>query len=187
MQDNVNNKICLSSGEGDNSTHWTSREVCWWSRDNKRCHEGLGVENTLNYYRTQVFGHQPRDRESFDPWPVLRSLQEGEKIVVLDSKKDLPNNWRYFDLNSFFNDNQNRILDPMKNDDHCVACLVDQAGCCKQHSQQTARHSGPQPQDSQAERLQLFPCVFPANDKFPFCSWYGHVHGLCFLFMCIYI
>ena len=85
------------------------------------------VEDTLNYYRTQVFGHQPRDRESFDPGPVLRSLQGGEKIVVSDSKKDLPNNWRYFDLNSFFNDNQNKGSEECWNEEVKVGVAMCQS------------------------------------------------------------
>ena len=40
----------------------------------------------------------PKSRDEFDPTPLLAKLEGGKKILVMDSKKDLPVNWRRIDL-----------------------------------------------------------------------------------------
>ena len=56
------------------------------------------VENTLTYYRTQILGKVPKDRDSYDPAPILSAIPGGDKVMVLDSNHDLPEDWKDLDF-----------------------------------------------------------------------------------------
>lgn len=56
------------------------------------------VDNTLNSYRNKILGNVPKHRDEFDPDTLLSRMDGGEKILVMDSQKDLPDNWRHLDL-----------------------------------------------------------------------------------------
>ena len=59
------------------------------------------VENTLTYYRTQILGKVPTDRNSYDPAPILSAIPGGDKVIVLDSN-DLPEDWKKEDFGDLF-------------------------------------------------------------------------------------
>ena len=48
------------------------------------------VENTLTYFRTQILGKVPTDRDSYDPAPILTAIPGGDRVMVLD----LSENWK---------------------------------------------------------------------------------------------
>ena len=54
----------------------------------------LRVENTLFYTRNKVLGPTNSNRDDFDPSHVLSQVSEGQNVIVFDSNKDLPNDWR---------------------------------------------------------------------------------------------
>ena len=56
------------------------------------------VDNTLTLHRNKLLGNVPKSRDEFDPSSLLSKMAGGDKILVLDSKKDLPANWRDIDL-----------------------------------------------------------------------------------------
>ena len=56
------------------------------------------VDNTLTLYRNKILGNVPTHRNEFDPESLLTRMEGGEKILVMDSLKDLPANWRTIDL-----------------------------------------------------------------------------------------
>ena len=69
------------------------------------------VENTLTYFRTQILGKVPTNRDSYDPAPILSAIPGGDKVMVLDSN-DLPEDWKdedFRDLLSQANHDEVRI------------------------------------------------------------------------------
>ena len=56
------------------------------------------VDNTLTSYRNKILGNIPKDRNEFNPDTLLNKMEGGQKIVVMDSMKDLPDNWRDIDV-----------------------------------------------------------------------------------------
>ena len=48
----------------------------------------------LRLVRNRLLGNVPKGRDDFAPETLLNKIKGGEKILVLDSNKDLPNNWR---------------------------------------------------------------------------------------------
>ena len=56
------------------------------------------VDNTLTSYRNKILGNVPKTRDEFDPASLLNKMEGGDKILVLDSHKDLPKDWRNIDL-----------------------------------------------------------------------------------------
>ena len=56
------------------------------------------VDNTLNTHRTKILGNIPKHRDEFQPETLLRRMDGGENIVVMDSLKDLPPRWRLMDV-----------------------------------------------------------------------------------------
>ena len=56
------------------------------------------MESTLNLHKSRLLGSLPKERDDFDPLPLLTRMEGGEKILVLDSKKDLPSDWRSRDM-----------------------------------------------------------------------------------------
>ena len=58
------------------------------------------VESTLNQFRTKLLGSLPATRDDFDPMILLGRMEGGEKIITMDSLKDLPQDWHKEDLRS---------------------------------------------------------------------------------------
>ena len=56
------------------------------------------IESTLNQFRTKLLGSLPATREDFDPSILLGKVEGGEKIITLDSMKDLKEDWHKEDL-----------------------------------------------------------------------------------------
>jgi hypothetical protein len=56
------------------------------------------VDNTLHNFRNKLLGNVPKHRDEFNPETLLSRMEGGEKILVMDSLKDLPQNWRNLDL-----------------------------------------------------------------------------------------
>ena len=52
------------------------------------------IEQKLRRVRESVLGKVPTNRDVFDPAPILEKLEGGSKVIVIDSNKDLPTNWR---------------------------------------------------------------------------------------------
>ena len=60
------------------------------------------MESTLNLHKNRLLGSLPKTMDDFDPTSLLSKLDGGSKIIVLDSNKDLPENWKYVDLKKTF-------------------------------------------------------------------------------------
>ena len=58
---------------------------------------------TLLRYQRKVLGPNPTSRSDFDPTHVLSFITGGEKILVLDSDKDLDKDWSEKDIGGFVN------------------------------------------------------------------------------------
>ena len=56
------------------------------------------VDNTLNTHRTKILGNFPKHRDEFQPETLLRRMEGGGNILVMDSKTDLPPRWRVMDV-----------------------------------------------------------------------------------------
>ena len=61
------------------------------------------VESTMSAARGRVYGPLPAHRDEFDPTGVLQATGTDNTIIVLDSDRDLPSNWREIDLVSLMN------------------------------------------------------------------------------------
>ena len=61
------------------------------------------VESTMSGARGRVYGPLPAHRSEFDPTGVLQATGNDNTIIVLDSDRDLPSNWREIDLVSLMN------------------------------------------------------------------------------------
>ena len=76
--------------------------------------------STLNAHKSKFVGNIPKTREEFDPKYMLDNLENGQKVVVLDSATDLPQNWASIELSSFkpTGNSENLFSDaPMSSDD----------------------------------------------------------------------
>ena len=60
------------------------------------------VESTLALHRNKILGTLPKSRDDLDPVCLLSKHEGGETILVLDSNKDLPTNWKQIDLRKEF-------------------------------------------------------------------------------------
>ena len=60
------------------------------------------MESTLHNHRNKLLGTLPKSRDEFDPLSLLSKLEGGEKILVLDSNKDLSKDWRTMDMMEAF-------------------------------------------------------------------------------------
>ena len=56
------------------------------------------VDNTLTAHRNKILGNVPKHRDDFVPETLLAKIDGGNKIIVMDSSKDLPSNWRNIDM-----------------------------------------------------------------------------------------
>ena len=56
------------------------------------------VDNTLTLHRNKLLGNAPKHRNDFIPANLLSRVDGGNKILVMDSLQDLPENWRDIDL-----------------------------------------------------------------------------------------
>ena len=57
------------------------------------------VDCTLHLTRQRILGKVSADRDSFLPANILRNCRGGDRVLVIDSETDLPDNWRDIDLN----------------------------------------------------------------------------------------
>ena len=64
------------------------------------------VENTLFNYCKGLLGKVPRFRDEYDPQTMISTLEHEEKILVLDSSRDLPQNWNDIDFRGLFGEHQ---------------------------------------------------------------------------------
>jgi hypothetical protein len=60
------------------------------------------IESTLNLHKSKILGSLPTSRDDFDPTSLLAKLEGGEKILFMDSNKDLPMNWKTIDMKEAF-------------------------------------------------------------------------------------
>ena len=65
-------------------------------------HLPQSITNSLGKKRRQHLGALPADRDEFDPVQSISKLKVGERILVLDSSKDLPPDWQDKDMADFF-------------------------------------------------------------------------------------
>ena len=49
-----------------------------------------------------MLGSLPTSRDDFDPTSLLGKMEGGEKIIFMDSNKDLPKDWKTIDLKETF-------------------------------------------------------------------------------------
>ena len=56
------------------------------------------IQSGMNLYRSNILGKVPKDRDEFEPRTLLRKLEGGSKVLVLDSNTDLPRDWDILDL-----------------------------------------------------------------------------------------
>ena len=56
------------------------------------------IQSGMNLHRSKLLGNVPKDRDDFDPYMLLNKLEGGSKVIVKNSKKDLPSNWWKLDL-----------------------------------------------------------------------------------------
>ena len=66
------------------------------------------VDNTLTLHRNKLLGNIPKSREEFNPWSLLDKMDGGDKMMVLDSCKDLPVDWREIDMRERYGVNPDR-------------------------------------------------------------------------------
>ena len=64
------------------------------------------MESSLNLHKNRLLGSLPKNREDFNPFQLLSKLSGGEKVIVLDSSKDLPPNWRNINMVERFGPSQ---------------------------------------------------------------------------------
>ena len=60
------------------------------------------VDSTLTAYRNKLLGNIPKHRDDFKPESLLSRMEGGDKILVMDSSKDLPSNWQELDMKKEF-------------------------------------------------------------------------------------
>ena len=60
------------------------------------------IESTLNLHKNKILGSLPTSRDDFDPTSLLQKLDGGEKVLFLDSNRDLPHDWKTIDLKKSF-------------------------------------------------------------------------------------
>ena len=62
------------------------------------------IEYVLNHYKSSLVGQVPKSRDEFQPEELLRKLAGGEKVIVMDSRKDLPIGWKNMNLVEQYHD-----------------------------------------------------------------------------------
>ena len=60
---------------------------------------------TLNAFRRKLHGLIPKELDDFDQSIILGKIEHGEKVLILDSNKDLPENWKDIQLSEYLPDN----------------------------------------------------------------------------------
>ena len=60
------------------------------------------ADSTLNSFRRKVLGSFDDTQESYDPSSILGRTVNGDSIIVLDSNKHLPDDWRSVKLSELF-------------------------------------------------------------------------------------
>ena len=60
------------------------------------------VDSTLTAYRNRLLGNIPKHRDEFKTETLLSRMEGGDKILVMDSSKDLPSNWQDLDMKKKF-------------------------------------------------------------------------------------
>ena len=73
--------------------------------------------STLNAHRNKILGYQAKSRDEYDPSVILSRNQFGKNIIVIDSDKDLPDNWHKIDLASLFPERRKDPPDVATSDD----------------------------------------------------------------------
>ena len=89
------------------------------------------IESTLNLYKNKMLGSLPTSRDDFDPTSLLGKMEGGEKIVFMDSNKDLPKDWKTIDLKETFGVPNKNAVDHQALDDFVTsvdAATTDDAG-----------------------------------------------------------
>ena len=56
------------------------------------------MESSLNLHKNRLLGSLPKNREDFNPFQLLSKLSGGEKVILLDSSKNLPPNWKSLNM-----------------------------------------------------------------------------------------
>lgn len=69
------------------------------------------VDNTLTSFRNKLLGNIPTHRNEFNPETLLRRMEGGEEILVMDSLKDLPPNWRNINMKEKYGCTDDRHAD----------------------------------------------------------------------------
>ena len=60
------------------------------------------VDSTLTAYRNKLLGNIPKHRDDVEPETLLQRMEGGDKVLVMDSSKDLPSNWHQLDIKKEF-------------------------------------------------------------------------------------
>ena len=60
------------------------------------------MESTLNQHKNRLLGSLPKTLDDFDPSSLIAKLEGGDKILVMDSNRDLPENWKDIDMKETF-------------------------------------------------------------------------------------
>ena len=73
------------------------------------------IESTLNLYKSKLLGSLPTSRDDFDPTTLLGKMEGGDKVIFMDSNKDLPKDWKTIDLKETFGVPNKNADDPAFN------------------------------------------------------------------------
>ena len=60
------------------------------------------VDSTLAAYRNKLLGNIPKHRNDFQPESLPSKMEGGDKILEMDSSRNLPNNWQDLDMKKEF-------------------------------------------------------------------------------------
>ena len=58
--------------------------------------------STLHYHRNKILGYEAKSRDEYDPSVILSKNKFGKDVIVIDSNKDLPEDWHKIDLATMF-------------------------------------------------------------------------------------
>ena len=67
-----------------------------------RCYWTKRVDSTLAAYRNKLLGNIPKHRNDFKPESLPSKMEGGDKILEMDSSRNLPNNWQDLDMKKEF-------------------------------------------------------------------------------------
>ena len=74
------------------------------------------MESTLNLHKSRILGSLPKSRDEFDPLSLLTKLDGGDKVMVCDSNRDLPKNWKEMDIKEAFGNVEDEAADNINPD-----------------------------------------------------------------------